>query len=142
VGCVLAPGEFLCMPARHDPRQNHLLAALSPAERERVIRALSSSRCLSGRLLYESGDVLSHVYFPTDSIVSLLYILENGASAEISVARSDGLIGVALFMGVRPLRAGRSCRVRATRTGWPARTQERVPSQRQNAVLLLRYIQR
>jgi CRP-like cAMP-binding protein len=52
-----------------------------------------------GQVLYESGDVLRHVYFPTDSIVSLLYVLANGASAEISVVGREGLIGVALFMG-------------------------------------------
>ena len=52
-----------------------------------------------GKVLYESGDVLGHVYFPTDSIVSLLYVLEDGASAEISVVGNEGLIGVALFMG-------------------------------------------
>ena len=52
-----------------------------------------------GEVLYESGDVLRHVYFPTDSIVSLLYVMEDGASAEVAVVGSEGLIGVALFMG-------------------------------------------
>ena len=52
-----------------------------------------------GKVLYESGDQLRHVYFPTDSIVSLLYVLEDGASAEISVVGNEGLIGIALFMG-------------------------------------------
>jgi CRP-like cAMP-binding protein len=52
-----------------------------------------------GTVLYESGDVLSHVYFPTDCIVSLLYVLENGASAEISLVGNEGLIGIAVFMG-------------------------------------------
>lgn len=52
-----------------------------------------------GKVLYESGDQLSHVYFPTDSIVSLLYVLENGASAEISIVGNEGVIGIALFMG-------------------------------------------
>jgi CRP-like cAMP-binding protein len=52
-----------------------------------------------GKVLYESGDTLRHVYFPTDSIVSLLYVLEDGASAEISVVGNEGLIGIALFMG-------------------------------------------
>jgi CRP-like cAMP-binding protein len=52
-----------------------------------------------GRVLYESGDTLRHVYFPTDCIVSLLYVMENGASAEISVVGNEGLIGIALFMG-------------------------------------------
>src|SRR6202008_1706902 len=52
-----------------------------------------------GKVLYESGDALRHVYFPTDSIISLLYVMENGSSAEISVVGNEGLIGVALFMG-------------------------------------------
>jgi len=52
-----------------------------------------------GKVLYESGDALKHVYFPVDCIVSLLYVLESGASAEISVVGNEGLIGVALFMG-------------------------------------------
>jgi hypothetical protein len=72
------------MPASHDPAQNHLLAALSPAERERIFPYLRLVPMPLGRVLYESGDVLRHVYFPIDSIVSLLYVLENGASAEIS----------------------------------------------------------
>lgn len=52
-----------------------------------------------GSVLYESGDTLRHVYFPVDSIVSLLYVMENGASAEISVVGNDGMVGVSLFMG-------------------------------------------
>ena len=89
----------LSIPHPHDPRQNHLLAALSPAERDRVYPHLQLVEMPLGKVLYESGDVLRHVYFPTDSIVSLLYVLENGASAEISVVGNEGLIGVALFMG-------------------------------------------
>jgi CRP-like cAMP-binding protein len=87
------------MPASHDPQHNHLLAALPPAERERIYPHLELVRMPLGMALYESGDVLRHVYFPTDSIVSLLYVLENGASAEIAVVGNEGLIGVALFMG-------------------------------------------
>jgi CRP-like cAMP-binding protein len=82
-----------------DPRQNHLLAALAPAERERIVPHLSLVPMPLGKILYESGDVLRHVYFPTDSIVSLLYVLADGASAEISVVGNEGLIGIALFMG-------------------------------------------
>ena len=52
-----------------------------------------------GKVIYESGDTLRHVYFPIDSIVSLLYVMEDGASAEISVVGNEGLIGIALFMG-------------------------------------------
>jgi CRP-like cAMP-binding protein len=87
------------MPGSHDPRQNHLLAALSPTERERLYPHLRLVPMPLGKVLYESGDLLQHVYFPTDSIVSLLYVLADGASAEISVVGNEGLIGIALFMG-------------------------------------------
>jgi CRP-like cAMP-binding protein len=83
----------------HDPQQNHLLAALSSAEQERIYPHLRLVPMPLGKVLYESGDVLRHVYFPTDSIVSLLYVLANGSSAEIAVVGNEGLIGVALFMG-------------------------------------------
>jgi len=63
-----------------------------------------------GKVLYESGDALLHVYFPTDSIVSLLYVMESGASAEISVVGNEGLIGIAVFMGGESTPAGRSSR--------------------------------
>jgi len=91
------------MPAAHARahahEDNHLLAALSPAERERLIPHLKLVPMPLGRVLYESGDVMRHVYFPTDCIVSLLYVMEDGASAEISVVGNEGLIGIALFMG-------------------------------------------
>ena len=87
------------MPTQHDPDQNHLLRALSATERERVYPHLQLVPMPLGKVLYESGDVMRHVYFPTDSIISLLYVLEDGASAEISVVGNEGLIGVALFMG-------------------------------------------
>ena len=82
-----------------DLNRNHLLAALSPAERERLTPHLRLVPLPLGKVLYESGKALRHVYFPTDSIVSLLYVLADGASAEISVVGNDGLIGIALFMG-------------------------------------------
>jgi len=84
---------------QHLPAQNYLLAALSPEERERVFPHLRLIAMPLGKVLYESGDELEYVYFPTDSIVSLLYVLESGASAEISVVGNEGLIGIALFMG-------------------------------------------
>ncbi|SIQ71242.1 Crp/Fnr family transcriptional regulator [Aquipseudomonas alcaligenes] len=81
------------------PEQNHLLAALSEEVRHRLFPQLERVELPLGKVLYESGDILRHVYFPTDSIISLLYVMENGASAEISVVGNDGLVGVALFMG-------------------------------------------
>ena len=87
------------MPGPHDPLQNSVLAALEPAERERLYPHLQLVAMPLGKVLYESGDALRHVYFPTDCIVSLLYVMEDGASAEISVVGNEGLIGIALFMG-------------------------------------------
>jgi CRP-like cAMP-binding protein len=87
------------MPKLPSPQQNHILNALPPAERERLFPHLKLVELPLGTVLYESGDTLRHIYFPTDSIVSLLYVLENGASAEISIVGNDGAIGVALFMG-------------------------------------------
>jgi CRP-like cAMP-binding protein len=87
------------MHSAHDPHQNHLLAALTAAERERLFPHLQLIEMPLGKVLYESGDVLRHVYFPIDSIISLLYVLADGASAEISVVGNEGMIGIALFMG-------------------------------------------
>jgi CRP-like cAMP-binding protein len=87
------------MPSLHDPEQNHLLAALPGGERERLYPHLELVQMPLGKVLYESGDLLRYVYFPTDSIVSLLYVMADGASAEISVVGNEGLIGIALFMG-------------------------------------------
>jgi len=83
----------------HIPQHNHRLAALSPAESERLYPHLRLVKMPLGKALYEPGDTLKHVFFPVDCIVSLLYVLESGASAEISVVGNEGLIGVALFMG-------------------------------------------
>lgn len=83
----------------HTARGNHLLASLGPEEQERIFPHLHLVEMPLGKVLYESGDTLRHVYFPVDCIVSLLYVLENGASAEISVVGNEGLIGIALFMG-------------------------------------------
>lgn len=81
------------------PQQNHLLAALPVEVQQRLFLDLELIPLPLGKILYESGDALRHVYFPTDAIVSLLYVMENGASAEISVVGNEGLIGVAVFMG-------------------------------------------
>jgi len=88
------------MPNRvHVPEGNHLLGAFAPAERERLFPHLEVVPMPLGKVLYESGDLMRHVYFPTNSIVSLLYVLADGASAEISVVGNEGMIGIALFMG-------------------------------------------
>jgi CRP-like cAMP-binding protein len=87
------------MPAVHSPRQNHLLAALPPEEWERLSPHLELVPMPLGHVLYESGNELRHVYFLTTSIVSLLYVMIDGASAEIAVVGKEGIIGVALFMG-------------------------------------------
>jgi CRP-like cAMP-binding protein len=79
--------------------QNHLLAALPRDVLERLTPHMKSVRLPLGTSLYESGDTLREVYFPTNSIVSLLYVLVDGASAEISVVGNEGLIGISLFMG-------------------------------------------
>lgn len=79
--------------------QNHLLAALPADVYERVLPHLELVPMALGMVLYESGDSLRHVYFPIDCIVSLLYVMENGASTEISVVGREGLVGVSLFMG-------------------------------------------
>jgi CRP-like cAMP-binding protein len=81
------------------PEQNHLLRALSTSERERIFPHLQLVPMPLGRVLYESGGPLRHVYFPTDCIVSLLYVMEDGSSAEISVVGNEGMVGIALFMG-------------------------------------------
>jgi len=87
------------MLEEHKPQQNHLLAALPLDVQSRLFPNLEGLSLPLGEVLYESGDTLHHVFFPTDSIVSLLYVMENGASAEISVVGNEGLIGVAVFMG-------------------------------------------
>jgi CRP-like cAMP-binding protein len=87
------------MPGPHSPRQNHLLAAVPAAESQRLYPHLELVPLPLGDVLYESGDPLQHVYFPTDSIVSLLYVMADGASAEIAVVGNEGVIGIALFMG-------------------------------------------
>ncbi len=82
-----------------DPRQNHLLASLPSAEWERWRPQLEWADMPLGQVLYESGRTLSHVYFPTTAIVSLLYVMEDGASAEIAVVGNEGIVGISLFMG-------------------------------------------
>ena len=81
------------------PEKNQLLAALPTAEWERWLPQLESVDLQLGQVLYEAGGTLSHVYFPTTAIVSLLYVMENGASAEIAMVGNEGIVGISLFMG-------------------------------------------
>jgi CRP-like cAMP-binding protein len=87
------------MVAILDAGANRLLAALPDAELQRWLPQLEHVDLPLGHVLYESGVTLSHVYFPTTAIVSLLYVLENGASAEIAVVGKEGIVGISLFMG-------------------------------------------
>jgi len=89
------------MPNSHplDPRQNRLLAALPAEDWQRWQPLLEMAEMPLGRVMYESGRTLSHVYFPASAIVSLLYVMENGASAEIAVVGNEGVVGISLFMG-------------------------------------------
>jgi CRP-like cAMP-binding protein len=87
------------MPSPHSPLQNQLLAALPADVLERLVPQLELVPMRLGQAIYESGGLLSHVYFPTTSIVSLLYVLEDGASAEIAIVGNEGILGISLFMG-------------------------------------------
>jgi CRP-like cAMP-binding protein len=87
------------MPIAKNPKQNHLLASLPEAEWLRWQPHLEWVDLPLGMVVYESGCTLKHVYFPTTAIVSLLYVMEDGASAEIAVVGNEGLVGVSLFMG-------------------------------------------
>ena len=87
------------MTASRDPRSNRLLAALPDADWQRWLPQLEWVAMPLGQVLHESGATLNHVYFPTTAIVSLLYVMENGASAEIAVVGHEGVAGVSLFMG-------------------------------------------
>ena len=79
--------------------QNQLLAALPAHISTSLLPYLESTEMPLGKVLYESGDIMAYVYFPIDCIVSLLYVMENGASAEISVVGKEGIVGISLFMG-------------------------------------------
>jgi CRP-like cAMP-binding protein len=87
------------MTGSSSPRQNHLLAALPEADFGRLEPQLKVTEMPLGTVLYESGTMLDQVYFPTTSIVSLLYVMADGASAEIAVVGNEGVVGVSLFMG-------------------------------------------
>jgi CRP-like cAMP-binding protein len=92
--------EGVSLPAAaHYPRQNSLLAVLPTTDFDRLHAHLKLIPLLLGEVLYEPGVGLRNVYFPTDSIVSLLYVMADGASAEIAVVGNEGVIGISLFMG-------------------------------------------
>jgi CRP-like cAMP-binding protein len=93
------PHSAALTPPPAPPRANKLLAALPDTEWERLQPNLNAVFMPLGQAVYESGARLDHVYFPTTSIVSLLYVLADGASAEIAIVGNEGLVGVALFMG-------------------------------------------
>jgi CRP-like cAMP-binding protein len=87
------------LPISVEQRENSLLAALPDPEWRRWEPLLQQVEMPLGQVLYEAGAALTHVYFPTTCIVSLLYVMEDGASAEIAVVGNEGLVGVSLFMG-------------------------------------------
>jgi CRP-like cAMP-binding protein len=96
-GITPIPRKQIRITSIHDPQRNQLLAALSPDELKRLNLQLVPMAL--GQVLHESGDLQRQVYFPTDSIISLLYVLEDGGSAEISVVGNEGVVGIVVFMG-------------------------------------------
>ena len=89
----------MTLATQHDPRQNYILAALPAPEFDRLHRHLELVPMPLGEVLYESGGQLQHVYFPTTSIISLHYVMEDGSSAEIAGVGNEGILGISLFMG-------------------------------------------
>ncbi len=87
------------MSSSPDPKQNHLLAALRAADYARLLPDLELTPMALGSVVYEAGTPMDYVYFPTTCIISLLYVMENGDSAEIAIIGNDGLVGVSVFMG-------------------------------------------
>jgi len=101
--CFEMKGVYLMMTSNlsvdYNPKQNDILAFLPNEDYARLLPYLELVHMPLGHSLYESGQKLSHAYFPVDSIVSLLYVTENGSSTEIAVTGFDGLVGISLFMG-------------------------------------------
>jgi CRP-like cAMP-binding protein len=130
------------MAVHTDPRENHLISALPAADLERWLPNLEWADLPLGHVMYESGRLLSHVYFPTTAIISLLYVMEDGASAEIAVVGNEGVIGISLFMGgeTTPSRAV----VQSAGEGWRLSAKDvKAEFERTGPVmhLLLRYTQ-
>src|SRR5687767_895371 len=103
--------------ASDTPKDNRLLAALPEKDYQALLALLEPVVLPLGMALYESGGVQGYVYFPTSSIVSLLYVLEDGSSAEIAVTGCEGLVGIALFMGGETTPTARWCKALAAATG-------------------------
>ena len=82
-----------------NPKQNQILAALPAAEYTRLLPCLGIVELKLGEVLYEPGELMAHAYFPVSGIISLLYVMRGGASAEIAITGNEGLVGVSLFMG-------------------------------------------
>ena len=99
----------MAVPQRYSPHQNHLLAALPTSDYERLASHLELVPMTLGEVLYESGVQLRYVYFPTTSILSLLYVMEDGASAEIAIVGNEGILGIACAVKGSP-RLPESCR--------------------------------
>jgi CRP-like cAMP-binding protein len=130
------------MPSAHFPQQNRLLAALAPPDRERIYPHLKLVPMPLAKVIYEPGEVLRYVYFPTDSIVSLMYTTADGAAAEIAIVGNDGLVGIAILLGggTTPSRAvvqsaGSAYRIRAQQL------EEEFHRNGETQQLLLRYTQ-
>lgn len=124
------------------PEQNHLIAALPVVVRERLRPHLQKIELVLGDVLYESGTTMRHVVFPTDAIVSLLYVMEDGSSAEIAVVGNEGVVGISLFMG------GESTVTRAVVqcTGWGYKVAAKIVKEEfkrhtEMMVMFLRYTQ-
>jgi hypothetical protein len=101
-----------------NPKTNQLLAALPDAEWQRWLPQLETVALPLGKVLYESGNNLTRVYFPSTAIVSLLYVMEDGASAEIAVVGHEGIVGISLFMGVNRPRTARWCKALGRGSAW------------------------
>ncbi len=109
----------------HEAKRNRLLASLPDADWQGWLPLLERVQLPLGHVIYESGASLSHGYFPTSAIVSLQYVTESGATAQIAVVGNEGIVGISLFMGVARHRAGRWCRAPARPTGCAARRSTR-----------------
>ena len=108
-------------PASQGRHRNQLLDALPESDYERLASHLELVPMPLGAVLYEPGIRMRHVYFPTTSIVSLLYVMEDGASAEIAIVGNEGMLGISLFMGARQRPVVPSCKAPAMGSGWRLR---------------------